>query len=135
MDSKQPLQQITPGLAFRLVLAQLAVTVSLAAVLFIYGGDDAARTSAVSALAGGMIATVANGWFSLKVFGQTTDDVKVMVRSLYLGEANKLLMTAAMFAAAFVLIDPVNGFALIAVYFLVHMTPFVATVFMKNTTN
>lgn len=133
MDSQQTLQQITPELAFRLVLAQLAVTVILTAAFFICVGDDSARMTAVSALAGGLIATLANAWFSLKVFGQNTDDLQTMVRSVYAAEINKLLLTAALFIVAFVTIEPVNGFALIAVYFLVHMTPFVASMFMKNT--
>jgi ATP synthase protein I len=81
-------------------------------------------TAAYSALIGGMIATLANAWFAYKIFGtKPTDQPEVVVRNFYWGELNKILFTCAMFVAAFVLIRPVNAAALLAAYFIVHMTP------------
>ena len=81
-------------------------------------------TAAYSALTGGVIATLANAWFTLKVFGASySDEPSVVLRTFYWGELNKILFTCAMFVAAFVLIKPVNAAALLAVYFFVHMTP------------
>jgi len=90
-------------------------------------------TAAYSALAGGMIATLANAWFAYKVLGpgQSSEPATVL-RGFYLGELNKILFTCAMFAAAFVLIRPVNAAALLAVYFFVHMTPAVVNVFSRR---
>lgn len=129
-------QQITAALALRLVLLQLAVTLILSSALLVLVDGDDARVSAGSALAGGSIATLANAWFAFKVFnlGTMQDPVRVL-RSFYWGEINKIIITGALFITAFVLIDPVNGAALIAVYFVVHMTPFVASMFIKNNTD
>ena len=81
-------------------------------------------TAAYSALTGGMIATLANAWFALKVLGgKQPEDAAAVLRGFYWGELNKILFTCAMFVAAFVLIRPVNAAALLAVYFFVHMTP------------
>lgn len=129
------LQTMSKKQAYGLVLLQLVVTVLLAAILQV-GFYDSSWVVAYSSLAGGLIATLANGWFALKVFNlKRTDAPVIMLRSLYWGEINKVIFTGAMFVAAFVLIEPVNGAALIAVYFLVHMTPFVASMFIKDTLN
>ncbi len=127
------LQQLTSRQAFGLVQSQLAVTVLLSIILLVLF-DDTGYTTAYSGLAGGLIATLANGWFALKVFNlKQKNDPLLMLRSFYWGEINKLVLTGALFVAAFVLLKPVNGAALIGVYFVVHMTPFVASIFYKNT--
>ena len=59
------------------------------------------------------------------------DEPVVVLRSFYWGEINKILLTGALFVAAFVLIRPVNGAALLAVYFLVYMTPLVVDYFRQ----
>ena len=114
----------------------MAVSLLVSAMLLVFA--DNGRVLAYSALTGGMIATLANGWFAIKVFGRRRNahnpDPVVMLRAFYRGEINKLIFTGAMFVAAFVLIRPVSGAALIAVYFLVHMTPFVASMFIRNST-
>lgn len=129
------MQTLTSGQAFGLVLIQLMVTLLVTIVLFT-ADAGADRVMTWSGLTGGLIATLANGWFVLRVFGRSRNereaDPAVVLRSLYWGEINKLIFTGAMFVAAFVLIRPVNGAALIAVYFLVHMTPFVASMFIRT---
>ena len=127
------MQTLSKKQAYGLVLLQLAVTFLLSAVLLAYSYDSGLVTT-YSGFVGGMIATLANGWFALKVYNlRRTDDPVIMLRSFYWGEINKIIFTGAMFVAAFVLIEPVNGFALIAAYFLVHMTPFVVSMFIKDT--
>ena len=119
--------------AFTLVLVQLAVTLLVAAILaVVFSGRG--WVLAYSALTGGLIATLANGWFALKVFGRRRReaDPVVLLRSFYVAEFNKLILTGAMFVAAFVLLRPVSGAALLAVYFLVHMTPFAASMFINK---
>jgi len=104
------------------LLAQLAATVLIfASLLFIDG------TLAVSALAGGLIATVATGWFAVKVFagtrGRGAEHAPLVVRQFYWGELNKLVLTAALFVIAFVYIRPVSAAALLGAYFIVHIMP------------
>ncbi len=130
MAAKIPVMRAAEAL--KLVLTQAIVTLIIAASLLLF--KDGA-TLAYSALAGGAIAALANGWFALKVFGRRRKgevDAATELRAFYWGEINKLVLTGALFVAAFVLIRPVSGAALIAAYFMVHMTPFVVSVFIKQ---
>jgi ATP synthase protein I len=114
------------------ILAQLAATSVLSAILLGWYWPNG-WTVGYSALAGGLIATAANAWFALKIFGgRLSERPDIVLRSFYWGELNKILFTCAMFAAAFVLIRPVNAAALLAVYFFVHMTPAVVNVFSRH---
>lgn len=109
------------------VFTQLAVTAVISLLLIFVDW-----TAAYSGLAGGLIATLTTAWFALKVLGnKTTDEPVVVLRSFYWGEINKILLTGALFVAAFVLIRPVNGAALLAVYFFVYMTPLVVDYFLQ----
>ena len=119
---------VTSKQAKRFIIAQLAVSVLLPALLLFHSW-----TAAYSGLVGGMIATLATAWFAVKVFGVRLDQDPVnILRTLYLGEINKILITVSLFVAAFVLIRPVNAAALIAVYFFVYLTPFVIDVFFDD---
>lgn len=106
------------------VVPQLILTVVLSvSLLFI------SVIAAYSALAGGFIAIITSTWFALKVFtARRTNEPAVELRSFYWAEINKIVLTGAMFVAVFVLIKPVNGAALLAVYFLVYITPVVVDV-------
>ena len=78
-------------------------------------------------MAGGTIATVATGWFAVKVFAARRnpgpENGAVTVRQFYWGELNKVVLTAALFVIAFVYIRPVSAAALLGTYFIVHITP------------
>jgi ATP synthase protein I len=114
------------------IIAQLATTLILSAILLGWNWPGG-WTAAYSALAGGMIATVANAWFAIKVLGgRQSQEPAAVLRGFYWGELNKIIFTCAMFAAAFVLIRPVNAAALLAVYFFVHMTPAVMTMISRR---
>jgi ATP synthase protein I len=113
--------------AFITIIAQLAVTVTIFILLVFVDW-----TAAYSALTGGLIAALTTAWFAAKVFGaKQINEPVVVLRSFYWGEINKILLTGALFVAAFVLIRPVNGAALLAVYFLVYMTPLVVDYFIQ----
>ncbi len=106
------------------VVPQLILTIVMSALLLLVS-----MTAAYSALTGGLIAIVTSTWFALKVFAaRHTDEPAVELRSFYWAEINKIVLTGAMFVAVFVLIKPVNGAALLAVYFLVYITPLVVDV-------
>lgn len=97
----------------------MAVTAVISALLLFYDGP-----AAYSALAGGLIATLANAWFVAKVFtGKQIDEPILAVSALYKGEIYKILLTAALFIIAFVMIRPVNAVTLLITYFVVHLTP------------
>jgi ATP synthase protein I len=114
------------------IIAQLATTLILSAILLGWNWPGG-WTAAYSALTGGMIATVANAWFAIKVLGgRQLQEPAAVLRGFYWGELNKIIFTCAMFAAAFVLIRPVNAAALLAVYFFVHMTPAVMTMISRR---
>ncbi len=101
------------------VVPQLILTAAASLILLLVSVP-----AAYSALAGGIIAMVTTTWFALKVFaGRKTNQPAVELRSFYLAEINKLVITGAMFIAVFVIIKPVNGAALLAVYFFVYITP------------
>jgi ATP synthase protein I len=104
------------------LLSQLAATALIFVSLLIF---DA--TMAWSSLAGGLIATVATGWFAVKIFAGARkarlENGPVAVRQLYWGELNKVVLTAALFVIAFVYIRPVSAAALLGAYFIVHIMP------------
>lgn len=104
--------------AIGFVIAQFITTIVFALLLLLYD-----LIAAYSGLIGGMIATLANGWFALKVFSARNDQPAQALSSFYWAEINKLVMIGAMFIAVFVMLRPVNAAALLAAYFLVHMVP------------
>ena len=106
------------------VVPQLILTFVVSGLLLFFN-----YAAAYSALAGGLIATVTSAWFALKVFsGRKSNEPAKELQAFYWAEINKIVMTGAMFIAVFVLIKPVNGAALLAVYFLVYITPAVVDV-------
>ena len=125
--STELINRRTATRAKSLIAAQLAATCLLSLILLGWYWPES-LTAAYSAFVGGMIATLANAWFALKVFSSKYEDEPgVVLRVFYWGELNKILLTCAMFAGAFVLVRPVNAAALLGTYFLVHMTPAVVS--------
>jgi len=115
--------------AIRFILAQLITTLALSATLLIFD-----YTVAYSALAGGLIATLANGWFALKVFRiKPNETAETLLATFYVGAIYKFVFTGAMFVIAFVVIETLNVVAFLGLYFLIHMTPAVVNVLSKET--
>ncbi len=111
--------------ARRFVSAQLITTLVVSFFLLGYNW-----TACYSALAGGLIATLANAWFALKVFGKSGgDSPATLLAVFYVGELYRFLLTGALFMMAFVLIRPVNIAVLLVIYFLVHITPAIVNTF------
>jgi ATP synthase protein I len=115
-------------LARRFILAQLLATMLLSAALFAYD-----YTAAYSALTGGLIATLANALFALKVFRVKSEATpEVLLTAFYVGEISKFILTGTMFVIVFVLIKPLNVVALLGMYLLIHMTPAMVNVFNRD---
>ncbi len=128
-SSLERLHQVSRQQAFRFVLAQLLTTFVLSATLLFFD-----CVVAYSSLAGGLIATLANAWFALKVFRvEPTVAAETLLTTFYVGEIYKFILTGALFVIAFVLIKPLSVAALLITYFIVHMTPAVLNVFDRST--
>ena len=127
MQQDQP-EQKQHNQALRFIVAQFVVTLGVTAALLMVD-----YIIAYSALAGGLIATLANAWFALKVFRvKSKETAETLLATFYVGEIYKFLFTGAMFIMAFVLIKPLSVVALLITYFLVHMTPAVVNVFSRD---
>jgi len=118
LDLKQQ-NQASRQQALRFIITQLVTTIAMFAVSLIFD-----FTIAYSSLTGGLIATLANAWFALKVFRlKPTINPEVLLTTFYVGEIYKFIFTGAMFVMAFVLIKPLNVVALLVTYLLIHLTP------------
>lgn len=112
--------------ALRFVLTQLFVTSILSILALLIFNNVVGYSS----LAGGLIATLANTWFAVKVFRVKSKATEESVlATFYIGEIYKFIFTGAMFVIAFVLIKPLSAVALLAAYFLIHITPAVQNAF------
>ncbi len=120
--------QISHQQALRFILTQLLATIVLSAILLIFD-----LVVAYSSLAGGLIATLANAWFAIKVFRvKPTVAAENLLTTFYIGEIGKFVFTGAMFMIAFVLIKPISVVALLLTYLFIHLTPAVQNVFVKD---
>lgn len=94
---------------FPVLLAQLAVTLLVAAVLYGWRGP----VSGCSGLCGGLIAWLPNVYFAHKAFRFSgARAAQNIVRAFYAGEAGKLILTAVLFTLAFVVVKPLDAPAL-----------------------
>lgn len=126
-EKLQKQHQISQQQAIRFVLAQILVTITLFAILFIFD-----RVVAYSSLTGGLIASLANAWFALKVFRVKPTVAENLLSTMYVGEIYKFVLTGTMFVIAFSLIKPISVVALLLTYLLIHMVPAVQNVLTKD---
>ncbi len=105
--------------AFKTVFAQFVMTLLVFALLAMVAPQHAS-----SALAGGLIASGANAFFSFWVFGRySAQHPNKLVARLYGAEIAKLILVGVLFAAAVQLIVPLSGGALFGVFLLIHLMP------------
>ena len=105
--------------AKRILLVQSVTTLGVAVIALLFGW-----LAGLSALLGGMIATVANALFAFWVFGryQAQDPGNLAFR-FYGAELFKLLFIALAFAMVFIWLKPVNLVALFGAFLLVQVLP------------
>lgn len=119
LQKLEHLNQASRRQVLRFVIAQLLATFVLSVIMLIFD-----CVVAYSSLVGGLIATLANAWFAIKVFRvKTTVTAETLLTTFYVGEVYKFILTGVMFIVAFVLIKPISVVALLVTYFLIHMTP------------
>ncbi|WP_162299977.1 ATP synthase subunit I [Kineobactrum sediminis] len=90
----------------RIVLAQGLVLMLLCGLAWLAAG----KVSALSVLSGSLVAIVPQVWFATKVFRQRgARAAPEIAKSALVGEVGKLVLSAAGFAAVFVLLRPVEA--------------------------
>ena len=114
---------------FPVLLAQLAVILLAAAALFGWRG----AVSGYSGLCGGLIAWLPNLYFAHKAFRFSgARAAQSIVRSFYAGEAGKLILTAVLFALAFVVVKPLEAPLLFGVFLLALSVGWFAPLLMRT---
>ena len=114
---------------FPVLLAQLVVI--LLAVAALYGWRGA--VSGYSGLCGGLIAWLPNLYFAHKAFRFSgARAAQSIVRSFYAGEAGKLILTAVLFALAFVVVKPLEAPTLFGVFVLALSVGWFAPLLMRT---
>ncbi|MDX1724465.1 MAG: F0F1 ATP synthase subunit I [Pseudomonas sp.] len=114
---------------FPVLLAQLAVLLLAAAVLYVTRGT----VSGYSGLCGGLIAWLPNLYFAHKAFRFSgARAAQAIVRSFYAGEAGKLILTAVLFALTFAGVKPLDALAVFGVFLLTQLVNWFAPLLMKT---
>ena len=114
---------------FPVLLAQLAVILLAAAALFGWRG----AVSGYSGLCGGLIAWLPNLYFAHKAFRFSgARAAQSIVRSFYAGEAGKLILTAVLFALAFVVVKPLEAPPLFRIFVLALSVGWFAPLLMRT---
>ncbi|WP_407313896.1 F0F1 ATP synthase subunit I [Pseudomonas sp. nanlin1] len=114
---------------FPVLVAQFAVLLLSALALWQWKG----AVSGYSGLCGGLIAWLPNVYFAFKAFRFTgARAAQAIVRSFYAGEAGKLILTAVLFALAFVGVKPLAPIALFGVFLLTQSVSWFAPLLMRT---
>lgn len=113
-----------------MILVQCGATLVAGLISSLFGW-----TSAYSAMLGGIIATIPNGYFAARVFAhQGAQAAPKIVRSFYRGEAVKLGLTALMFCLVFILVKPLGVAALFSAFVTVQMAGWWSSATLTTTT-
>jgi ATP synthase protein I len=114
---------------FPVLLAQLVTFLVAALVLWQWKG----AVSGYSGVCGGLIGWLPTVYFASKAFRFSgARAAHAIVRSFYAGEAGKLILTAVLFALAFVGVKPLAPLALFGVFLLTQAVNWFAPLLMKT---
>jgi ATP synthase protein I len=103
------------------LLVQLCVSFVVAAVLWAWMGEVAG----VSALLGGAAAVIPNGFLAARVLQPSRDtSAKAMMRSAWIGEIGKVLLTALLFGVIFGFVRPLSPPAVFASFIAAQLVVF-----------
>jgi ATP synthase protein I len=113
---------------FPVLLGQLLVMLLLAAFLCYWRGN----VSGYSGLCGGLIAWLPNVYFTYKAFRFSgARAARAIVRSFYVGEAGKVILTAVLFALVFAGVRPLDALALFGVFLSTQVVNWFAPLLMN----
>ena len=96
-----------------MLVAQLALSLSLALVLGVLAG----RTVGTSALLGGVAAIAPNDFLAARLMNA---DIESLMRAAWIGEIGRLLMAALVFAMIFAYVRPLSIPAVFAGFLVTH---------------
>jgi ATP synthase protein I len=103
------------------LLVQTCVSAALALALWAWVGGVAAT----SALFGGATAVLPNGFLAARLLAPSRDEsAKAMMRSAWLGEIGKLLLTALLFGVIFGFVRPIDPLAVFAGFIAAQLVVF-----------
>ena len=88
------------------LLAQVGVGLCLAAVVWLWQGGVAAT----SVVAGTLVAVIPNTFLAARLLG-ARNDARALLRSAWIGEAGKLLLTVLLFGVVFAFLRPLSAAA------------------------
>jgi len=112
---KQPIVMI--------LLVQATVSAIVAGLLALWLG----RTAGVSALLGGAVAVLPSSFLAARLLKPgNTVSAQALLRSAWLGEVGKVVMTAVLFAAVFVAVEPLSAPAVFGGFIAAQLVIFCA---------
>ncbi len=91
------------------LLAQVGVGICLAAVVWVLQGGVAAT----SVVAGTLVAVIPNTFLAARLLA-ARNDARALLRSAWIGELGKLLLTVVLFAVVFAVLRPLSAAAVFA---------------------
>jgi ATP synthase protein I len=107
------------------LLAQAGVSAGLAVMLGLWSG----QVAAISALFGGMVAVIPNAFLAARLLAPRGHDAKAFMRSAWLGEIGKVLLTALMFGVIFAALRPIAPLAVFGGFIAAQLVVFAALLF------
>ncbi len=115
--------------AFKLVYVQLIITVVIALLLYAYSG----LVLAYSALLGGAVYIVPNIYFVRSAFKSAKMETPQSILSrFYIAEAQKFLVTIAMFAICFALVKSLHAVSFFTAYILIMIINLFGSVILSK---
>lgn len=103
------------------LLAQASVSVVVAVVLWAWWGDIAAK----SAMLGGLAIVVPNAFSAARLLTPSRDEsARAMLRSAWVGEIGKVLLTALVVGVIFGFVRPIEPLAVFAGFIAAQLTVF-----------
>jgi ATP synthase protein I len=101
------------------LLAQASVSVVVAVVLWAWWGDIAAK----SAMLGGLAIVVPNAFLAARLLTPSRDEsARAMLRSAWVGEIGKVLLTALVVGVIFGFVRPIEPLAVFAGFIAAQLT-------------
>ena len=120
MTGRQEERSTAPvtNIAARVLLAQLGLSVVLAALFWGFEG----RVAGYSAMLGGLACVIPNAFLALRLVVPRRDPgAGALVRAAYIGEIGKVALTILIFSMVFVLVRPLAAGPLFVVFIGVQL--------------
>jgi ATP synthase protein I len=119
---------LTQAKAYRLLMCQLVFVVTATVACFALT-HDTLKTRSV--LLGGFCQWLPSYYFTYRVFMNNAKDAKMILRSFYIGEGNKIMLAAILLIGAFKF-GHVNGAYLLVAFIMTQQLFWLAPLFFRN---